>query len=181
MDAFVRDAHGVGMARALNRLRDQAQVAGLRKVSEVYGIGPRTTEKYVSIDLASPDTLEASINAKGAGFPLYALQPRQTRAGVSVRIKGRRVTVPHAFIATMKSGHIGVFARGAYGGRGRDIRASGTFGRFTFGKRRLPINELYSFGPAEAMSNPDVVAAMEDRVDEQAAKVIESEIRFAKS
>ena len=183
----------VAAPRALNELSDQAQTAGLRKISEIYHVGPRTTERYVSIELASPSNLQATITVKGAGFPLYAFQPRQTKAGVSVQVKGRRITIPGTFLAKTKSGHVGVFARGAYGGKsGRTLRETGSFGRFKFGRgervkranrwgsTELPINELFTFGPAESFGNADVTAAMQDRVEEQAANVIERNIRYAR-
>lgn len=166
--------------RAVNKLIAQAETAGLRKISEVYQIGPRTMEQYVTIKLTSTVELEASITAKGIGFPLSAFNPRQTNAGVSVSIKGRRVIVPHAFIATLRSGHVGVFARGAYAGKGRGFKPSGeAFGRFLFGKARLPINELFTFAPPDALANDEVIAAMEDRVNEQADNVVAHELSFA--
>lgn len=193
MDAFADDAEKLALPRALNRLRDQAQVAGLRRIAEVYDIGPRTSEKYLSIKLASIAELRASITAKGAGFPLYVMAPRKTPRGISVKVKGRRFVIPGTFLATMPNGHVGVFGRGAYAGKGGTaLRETHSFGRFVFGKGRrvrkpgrrgtseLPINELYTFGPAETLSNQDVTEAMNDRVDEQYGKVIAAEIRFAR-
>lgn len=179
MDDYVATAVGVAMPRALNKLADQAETAGLRKISQVYGIGPRTMEQYVTVDRATTGHPAATINAKGAGFPLYLFNPRQTKLGVVVRIKGRSVLVLHAFIARMHNGHVGVFARGAYGGRGAGLTTGETFGRFSYARSRLPINELYTSSPPDALSNADVVAAMQARVDEQSTKVIGQEIRFA--
>jgi hypothetical protein len=179
MDRFIDKARTVGIPRALNKLRDQAQVAGLRRISDIYGIGPRTMERYITTKLATASALEASITAKGKGFPLAMFQPRQVRQGVSVRIKQRRVIVPHAFMATMPNGHVGVFARGAYGGKGISIFTGESFGRFQFGRRRLPINELYTLSPPDALNNPDVIEAMNDRVDEQAGAIIQREVAFA--
>lgn len=181
MDTWVDQATTVAAPRAVNKLMQQAQTAGFRKVAEIYEIGPRTMEKFARVKFAVPGDLEAVLTVRGKGFPLYAFQPRQTRGGVSVRIKGRRFIGPHSFIARMRSGHVGVFARGAYGGKsGRKMVATGEkFGRFVYGRRRLPINELYSLSPPDAASNPDVTEAMQRRVDEQATKVFEQEIRFA--
>lgn len=183
MDAFVARAQSIAMPRAINKLADQAQVAGFRAINDIYKIGPRTMEKYARIELAGPNKLEATINVKGAGFPLYAFQPRQTRQGVSVLIKGKRVLILHAFIATLPNGHTGVFARGAYGGKSRhNIAATGHGSSgFVFGRGRLPINELYTLSPPDAFGNPEVTQAMNDRVEEQAAKVIAQEIRFIRS
>jgi hypothetical protein len=183
LDQFAARVQAIAVPRALNKLADQAQTAGLRAVNSIYKIGPRTMEKYVATTYAFPNKLEATLTAKGAGFPLYVFDPRQTRTGVSVSLKGRRVIIPHAFIATMPNGHVGVFARGAYGGKSnkRQLKATGAgFGRFTFGRGRLPINELYTLSPPDAFGNSDVTKAMDDRVEEQAAKVLQQEIRFVR-
>ena len=193
LDRELSKVNGIAIPRALNELRDQAQVAGLRKISELYQVGPRITEKYVSLKFATPLDLEATITVKGAGFPMSAFQPRRLRNGVSVLIKGKRIMIPGAFLATMKNGHQGVFARGAYGGKSRrKLTLTGSFGRFKFGRgervkranrwgsTELPINELFTFAPADTLADADVTAAMQDRVDEQAAKVIERNIRYAR-
>ena len=179
LDGFVDDVVNTAAPRTLNRLRDQAKTAGFRKLAELYDVGPRTMDKYASVTFASPSDLQASINVKGKGFPLYVFAPRQTKTGVSLKIKGKRVVIPHTFLAKMPNGHIGVFARGAYGARfrvskgGKDTRVRR--GRWT----ELPIRELFTFGPAKAFGNPDVVDAMQARADEQAAKLLKQEIRFA--
>lgn len=173
-------AVSTGVPRALAKLADQAETAGTRKAAEVYSLPVRAIANYWAVQPPSTqDEFEASVNAKGAGFPLSDFQPRQTKAGVSVSVKGRRFVIPHAFKATMGSGHQGVFARGRYGGGGALVPSGETFGRFVFGKARLPINELYTFAPPDTLDNQEVRAAMEDRVQQQAAAVIDHEIRFA--
>lgn len=174
--ALIRE---VAIPRALNKLADQAQTAGLREVAADYDIPPRTFEKYLGRGFASAAEFRASINAKGSGLPLVLFDPREVPGGISVRVKRKRFFVPHAFFATMRSGHRGVFARGAYGGRGVRTPTGQRFGRFAFGRARLSINELFTFGPAEAWASEDVVRAMQARVDEQFGKVLQQEIRFA--
>ncbi|MEO8755029.1 MAG: phage tail protein [Casimicrobiaceae bacterium] len=182
LDAWASSIIDVAMPRAANKLIDQAQTAGFRKVNDIYRIGPRTFEKYARVQLAKDGDATASITVKGAGFPLYLFNPRQVRGkggGVRVTLKGRTFLIPHAFIAKMKSGHVGVFARGAYGGKGKIVSTGETFGKFHFGKKRFSINELFTFSAPGAFSNPEVTKAMNDRVEEQYGKVINAEIRFA--
>lgn len=192
LDAWVADVANVAGPRALKALAEQAQVAGLRKINEIYRIGPRTFEKYVDTAIAAND-LRAVITAKGSGFPLYLFSPRPAKprakgsrgrayaqgGGVTITLKGRRVLIPHSFIAQMKSGHIGVFARGAYGGKGKQDFTGERSGRFQFGRRRYSINELFTFGAPQAFSNPEVTEAMNERVRAQFGPVMAHEIRFA--
>lgn len=180
MDRFVEQAQAVAVPRALNRLQEQAQTAGLRTIAKVYGIGPRTIERLLFVQLADRQNLEATMRIRGSGFPLYLFSPRQTNTGVSVKVKGRRVIVPHSFIARMSNKHIGVFARGTYGVKSRKIKFTGEyFGRYNFGRGRLPINEFYTTTPPSAFSNDDVTDAMYRRVQEQASKVLAQEVAFA--
>lgn len=189
IDDFVDAGKKLAASRALNTLQGQATVAGFRKIAEIYGVGPRTTEKYASVELAAPGNLQATITVKGRGYPLVAFNPIPTKRGVSVKIKGQRITFPGTFLAQMPNGHLGVFARGAYGSKSRrPLQQTGSIGRFTLGRgvrvkkankwgnTELPINELFTFSPGDTFSNEDVTDAMMDRVDEQAGPVFEREL-----
>lgn len=172
--------------RAVNELTDQAKTAGLREISRVYGIGPRAFEKYVDVRIARGEETVASIVVRGKGLPLHIFGATPTKRGVSVKVKGRRFLIPHAFIQRMQSGHVGVFARGAYGGKGVLRKSGSTFGRFVFGysrrrktdRSRYSINELYTFAPPDAFANGEVTKAMADRVDEQLGRVMKRAIAF---
>lgn len=178
LDAFAA-AIAIAAPRAANKLLDQAQTVGVRSIASIYGVGQRDFTRYLRRREALQGSPSAALIAGGRGFPLASFQPRQTKRGVSVRIKGRRIVIPHTFLASMRSGHQGVFARGAYKGRGVTRLSGETFGRFRFGRRRLPINELFTFGPSDALANTDVIDAMNERVDEQQGKVLKQEIAFA--
>ena len=200
MERFLDDASRailLASTRTANRLIERAKTSGFREVARVYGIGPRDFEQYARVTLARDGEVVAEITVSGRGLPVFHFQPRQTRKGVTVKIKGRRILIPHAFIARTASGHIGVFARGAYGGKGlgANQRSGQTFGRFVFGRGSkkvrgfrpgrgakrsgLPINEIYTFAPPDAFSSEQVVEAMEARVDEDFDKVMRGELRFA--
>lgn len=172
--------------RTANRLIERAQTAGFRVVSREYGIGPRTFEQYARLTLARDGEAEASVEVRGSGLPMFQFQPRQTKRGVTVRIKGKRFLIPHAFIARMASGHIGVFARGAYGGKGVLKPTGETFGgRFKFGysrrgknRGRYSINELFTFAPPDAFGNERVVDAMTRTVEDNLDAVMRRELNF---
>ncbi len=181
IDAEMAAIRTVAIPRALNRLRDQAKVAGLRVVADLYGIGPRTFEKFVSFRNATAGDLESSIVVKGAGLPMYLFGARKIPGGgVSVNIKGHRVVVEKAFIARMKTGHVGVFARGGYGGKAKKFVATGGgFGKFLYSATRLSINELYTFAAPNALASRQATEAMDDRIIEQGPAVLRDAIRFA--
>ncbi len=192
LDAYAHAITEVAAPRAANDLRDQAKTVGLREIARIYGIGPRRFEPFVEVRGATTQTPEASLTVKGKGLPMYLFKPRVVRGrngGIRITLKGRSVFIPHAFIAKIKNASerdpeakakIGVFARGAYGGRGRQEFTGERFGgRFHFGRKRLTINELFTFSRPTAFANPEVTAAMNKRVQEKMAAVFESQIRFA--
>lgn len=185
LDRLRRDIRKA-QVRAVNTLKSQAKVAGLKEVNTQYQIGPRTMEGFMTERNATEDTPEAALEVKGKRFGLKEFKPIQTKGGVSVLIKGRRVVVQHSFMVDRFGSQ--VFAKGAY--KGGVPRPTGTSGSFThskggLGRRRsldpssrhgLPINVLTTFGPADAFSNEDVTEAMQDRVDEQAPAVLRREL-----
>jgi hypothetical protein len=175
LDRLAERIRTTAIPRALNALIGSAQSAGFRSIAQTYQIPARTMEQYASQRLASAADLQASITVKGRGFPLSTFNPVQGPRGVTVTIKGRRVLIPHAFMTPKFGTH--VFARGAYASKAKGIRPTGqSFGRFDFGKTRLPISELYSFAPPDAFDNPATVAAMEDDTAERAPVQLRREL-----
>jgi hypothetical protein len=87
--------------------------------------------------------MEWALDVSGAPVPLTAYPFRQTKKGVSVEVnRGKRTLVKGAFVATMRSGHKGVFRRR--------------------GTARLPIMELRGSRPIDALlheGEADAVAA----------------------
>ena len=87
--------------------------------------------------------MQWALDVDGKPVPLVAYPYRQTKKGVSVEVnRGKRTLVKGSFVATMKSGHVGVFKRR--------------------GKARLPIQELRGSRPVDALlhaGEADAVAA----------------------
>lgn len=85
-----------------------------------------------------------SLVVSGEPVPLVAYPHRQTKKGVSAEVhRGRRVVIAGSFIATMKSGHKGVFKR--------------------IGSARLPIRELLGSRPVDALLNDGEADAVAER------------------
>lgn len=84
-----------------------------------------------------------ALDVSGETVPLVAYPFRQTKKGVSVEInRGKRSIIKGSFVATMKSGHKGIFLRR--------------------GKARLPIKALFGTRPVDALlqeGEGDAVAA----------------------
>ena len=194
-EAFEASIYRRVAPRSANRLIRMADVAGRRKISELYKISSRKIagDRFMEIRDATESELRAIVQSVGAGLPLILFNPRPGQVakkgrkpgtGVTVTIMGRNVFIPHAFIQKMptgsnQAGKLHVMARGSYGGKGLGRASGKVFGRFVFGIDRLPINVLYTFGMAETLANPQVIDAMIDRVEEATPSVIKRELAAA--
>lgn len=88
--------------------------------------------------------MEWSLDLDGKPVPLVAYPHRQGAQGVSVEVnRGKRTLVKGSFLATMKSGHKGVFQRR--------------------GTARLPIRELLGSRPVDALLHEGEAHAVADR------------------
>lgn len=84
------------------------------------------------------EDLEWRLTVRSIPTPLGAFPARQTRKGVKVTVNtGSPKLFPGAFIATMKSGHRGVFYR--------------------LGKQRLPIDEAFSTRVSDVFQDAAVI------------------------
>lgn len=124
------------LALALNTTIEKTQAYMVERMAAATGIPAIIIEPSLKRIRAIETRLEAEVNAKTRGaakaIPILQLQAKQVgrgpkvAGGVSFRFEGQTKTIPDAFIATMRSGHRGVFSR--------------------TGRRRLPIIE--EKGPA---------------------------------
>ena|SRR3990172_2558910 len=105
------------MARALNRAILSGQTAMVKTIGADTGIAAKNIKREIRIDKAQRTRPVAAIEIVGRRIPLIAFsargpEPSRGRGrGVSYRLPGGRGRISNAFIATMKSGHRGVFRR----------------------------------------------------------------------
>ena len=125
IEAFRKDLEDLGarapliMARALNRAAVSGQTAMTKAISADTGIASKNVKREIRIDKASRSKPVVALTIAGRRIPLIAFQargPEPSRGkgrGVSYRLPGGRGRIGNAFIATMPSGHRGVFRRKA--------------------------------------------------------------------
>jgi hypothetical protein len=102
------------------------------------GLRPSDITAALSTTPARPEHLSASLVGGGKALPMIRFQPRASRAeGVTITIAGKTERYRHAFLATVKHGHEGVFERK--------------------GRERLPIRELYGPSVHGMMARTDVL------------------------
>lgn len=118
-------------ATALRDMRSEAskRIRARKRIKVSYIRKALTLRRAKGGDIAG---MEWAVDVSGQPVPLVAYPHRQTRKGVSVEVnRGKRTLLAGSFVATMKSGHKGVFRRQ--------------------GKARLPIDELRGSRPVDAL------------------------------
>lgn len=142
LKAAVRRALRKAGSTALRDMKGEAS----KRIRRRKAIKPRFITRALSLRRARGSDIsrmEWAVDVSGEPVPLVAYPHRQTRKGVSVEVnRGKRTLVKGSFVATMKSGHKGVFKRR--------------------GQARLPIQELRGSRPVDALlheGEADAVAA----------------------
>jgi Prophage minor tail protein Z (GPZ) len=163
MRRLARDAPRAA-SRALNRTAQNVQTVAVRLMAQDVGLQNNAVRPSVKIDRATPARPAAAVRTTGKRIPLIAFnasgpEPSRGRGRVTYRIgRGGRHSVPGSFIATMPSGHRGVFKR-----------------RTT---RRLPISELFGPSLPRVMLQPPTLKAMNARAHEQLPVNFKRELDF---
>jgi len=158
------------MVRALNKMADQVKVASAREVRAAgYNIKVGEIKKGIRVRRATKSEMRAAVVATGKPVPLIQYSARQTAKGVSVSVlKGRKV-IAGAFIATMPSGHRGVYVREP-GAKHKKV-GQGTKAAW----HALPIRELYGPSIPSGMANAAVQAALQRFIADKFPTLLEHE------
>jgi len=115
------------VTRALNRALDGVKTDISMEMRKRYqGVKAGDIKKTFSVTRASKSNLIGMARSKGAGQRLYLFGARPSKPGgrkppigASVQVSSTRKRIKGAFVAKMRSGHIGLFARtGEYGRNG---------------------------------------------------------------
>lgn len=113
--ARINGAMPRAVTRALNAAIRKAQSEAVKGVAREIGIKQKTARGATKLRLANRRRLAADVTARGRRIPLVEMGGRQTRQGVTYKSRGKRQLIKGAFIAKMKSGHVGAFKRRYYG------------------------------------------------------------------
>jgi hypothetical protein len=154
-DKYVNQA----TVRALNKTATTVRAEAARKIGREYNIKIGAAKSQMWISRANRGRVMASITVSGRPIPLVEFDARQTRRGVTVKVKGTRKVVAGAFIATMKTGHRGVY-----------VRSTG---------KRLPIRQLFSLSLPVAFSQKQIMDALLQAASARFAETLRQEVRYA--
>lgn len=104
-------------AQAINGVMGKGVIPRIKKgVKEQYNIKQKYLNRMaVVFPKAYGNRLYAGIKLNYSPIPIIGFGPKQTQSNISVSIhKGKTVVIHNSFIATMSTGHKGVYSRGQY-------------------------------------------------------------------
>lgn len=161
-------------ARALNRMAEQALVKSARQVRDAgYNLKISEIKKALRVARANQGQLKSAVIATGKPIPLIAYGARQVANGVSVNVLNGRKVIAEAFIATMPSGHKGVFVRKP----GAKHKKVGVGANASW--HALPIRQLYGPSIPDGMANDKVREAIMALIEEKFPQLLDHELKWA--
>lgn len=158
LNSLSTDIEKKAAVRALNRTIQQAKTAAKREMVKEYSFKSSKIESTIRIFNASTGRVEAKLSSRSRRTRLIDMAARQVKAGTTVRIKNKRKLIKSAFIARMKSGHIGVFSR--------------------LTNKSKPIKELYTISIPEAMGSQAVIDSMRKVIGARFAERFKHELNW---
>lgn len=148
---------------AINRGLSHTKTQAFKQVKTVYAVKQSALNETTTtkIQKASTGNLAGYVSFSGVKIPLYKFQvtPKEPRKGQKVRaavMKGGGATFDSAFIAKMRSGHIGIFER--------------------ITSRRLPIEEKMGLSAAQMVKNEVIMDQLEKEAQEKVDERLKHEI-----
>ena len=190
-------------ANAMNRTMSRAisnKQSGINAaLKKETNIAPKYMKRIAFVNpKATRDNLYAGIHLKTSSVPVVAFKPTGTDSGVTVSVyKGKNITLGHAFMAKMKSGHEGVFGRGRYAhkkrrsdwkyakelpaGRGMGNRYTDTKQQTKSGKRKKveAITEAYTASPFTFAVGQRVSSHVNEFINKQVVIEVERLLKVA--
>lgn len=151
------------LSNALNRGLSKVKTGATKRVKEVYTVqtGALSAATKIRVQNASTGNLVGQVSFSGVKIALYKFSVTPKVPGTGSRVfatvkRGEGGTFEEAFIATMQSGHTGVFERE--------------------GPKRFPIEEKMGLSAAQMVGNEKVIEAVEKEAQETVNERIEHEI-----
>lgn len=167
-----REVESKAVPRALNKMADQVKVQAAREIRDAgYGLKVAAIKKAIGIKRANAGAVVAVVKATGQPVAIINYSARPVKNGVTVSVKNGRKLIRGAFIATMPSGHTGVYER--VGDRHKKVTRNGKAQW-----RGLPIKEVYGPSIPSAFMNDKVQSALLDAVHEKFPKLLQHEIEY---
>ena len=148
-------------SNAINRAVSHTKTQAFKEIKRVYAVkqGQLNGATVTRVQKASTGSLTGFVVFSGVKIPLYQFNVSHNSSGKNIRAglkKGSWTAFEHAFVAQMKSGHIGIFERVA--------------------TKRLPIEEIMGLSGAQMVGNGEIVEELTKEAEKKVNERVEHEI-----
>jgi len=166
---------------AVNKTLDGVKTDSDKEIRSIITMKKKDVMATFSTRKASVRILSARVACSSVPVPLIKFTNSRTKKGISVKVlkSSTRTVLNHAFYATMKSGHKGIFAREGQG-PSRPVRQNIAYGALPR-KYRLPIRELTGPRVSDIMGKPNVMQKITAQANDRLHKNINNELNYALS
>ena len=173
-----RDVPAKSVPRALNRVGAMAITQGARELrDEGYNFKVSEIKDAMSQRMASSSNLVTTIKVRRKTKNLMEFNPRESKAGVTVRVHGQAKLIKGAFIAQRLNGATGVFIEDKTAGK-IVLRRQKQYKRGSRGGwHSFPARKLYGPSVGGAYANEKVQQVMRRFITEKFAARLAHEIK----
>jgi hypothetical protein len=157
-------------ARALNETAKQARTFANKKIREMYNIRQSALNKEIKIVMAQSSKLEARLILRDSAIGIIKFFPKKNSEGVGFQIKvGSDKVIRGGFIATMGSGHKGVFVR-------TGVKTIAKSGRYK-GKMREQMEERFTLSSAEMFGSRKMYEEVSKFIADNLPRILDSKLK----
>ncbi len=166
------------LSNAMNRGLSKVKIGASKKVREVYTVQASAINEATNTRMKRTSTgdLAGFISFAGYKIPLYKFKVTPKAPGIRKRVqatikKGEGGTFEDAFIAQMKTGHLGVFER--TGEQGIEARMAKAKKKGSTGNKHTEkIEEKMGLAMGQMLGNPKVI----EELEKEAQKTVDERI-----
>lgn len=175
--AGVKNGASRVLSRAINKTLDGVRTDSVNEIAKDITPKKSTIRGTFTVRKTSVTNLEGRTYSRGKPLGLIHYQARQTKKGVSVKVKrvGKRAVILGAFIAKGK-GATNVFWR-QYRGTRKKVRPGFQYGALPRGYR-LPIERLTGPRIPDIMGNPKVIGLILSAANVRLDKNLSSQLDY---
>lgn len=177
MQSYSRDVVDKAIPRALNRTGEMAITEASRRMrADGYNYTASEIKQAMNLYRANAGRLVASIKVRRKVKSLMQFSPRESKAGVTVKVHGDKKMIKGAFIAQLRNGRQGVYVEDKAAGK-TVIRRSKQYKKGARGGwHAFPIRKLYGPSVGGAYSTERIQEIMELFVREKFSGRLKQEI-----
>ena len=179
MDSFKSDVVDKAIPRALNRTGEMARTEASRRMrDDGYNFTAAEIKQAMSLFKATSGRLVTTIKVKRKVKSLMQFSPRESKAGVTVKVHGAKKLIKGAFIGQLRNGSQGVYVEDKAAGK-TVVRHAKQYKRGSRGGwHDFPIRKLYGPSVGGAYSSERIQEIMETMIRETFADRLAHEIKY---